>query len=258
MRQISRVKGKILIGWTRTAENSVWMECDGFAATVILLARVHGTGGEAAWRPPYLFSYNDRAGKSIFGLLARKILKIRTGALAVDLFTLHKGWCNLQRLSNKIMIEIRRDNAWPNWYGRPLPMSHLRLSRRLCPFQLYSRPFAAISSNSPPPTLNTVGPYQVFDRSAKVIQRDNAARREGGVKSRTVDYVRDEVAERMLERFMVGLVYGFLNVHSCTMLNWGYQKEIRNCHWLRFWPRTFLEIVGKRQSPKIHHARFQR
>lgn len=47
------------------------------------------------------------------------------------------------------------------------------------------------------------------------MQRDNAASREGGAKSRTVDYVRDEVAERMLERFMVCL----LNVRSCTMLN---------------------------------------
>ena len=142
-----------------------------------------------------------------------------------------------------------------------LAMSHFRLSRRLCPFRPYSRPFAAISSNSPPATLNTVGPYQVFDRSAKIIQRDNAARRESGTKSRTVDYVRDEVAERMLERFMVCPTYGFSNVRSCTMLNtirWGYQKEIRNCCWLRLRPRTFLEIVRNRQSPEIHYARFQR
>ena len=101
----------------------------------------------------------------------------------------------------------------------PLSMSHLRLSRKLCPFRPYSRSFAAISSDSPPPTLNTVGPYQVFDRSAKVIQRDNAARREGGARSRTVDYVRDEVAERMLERFMVCSTYEFPNARSCTMLN---------------------------------------
>ncbi len=33
--------------------------------------------------------------------------------------------------------------------------------------QKYSRSFAAISSNSPPPSLNTVGPYQVFDRNSK-------------------------------------------------------------------------------------------
>ncbi|KAF9478401.1 S-adenosyl-L-methionine-dependent methyltransferase [Pholiota conissans] len=82
-------------------------------------------------------------------------------------------------------------------------MSHIRLSHRLCRFHdVHARSFAAISSSSPPPSINTVGPYQVFDRNAKRIQRDRAALREGGAKSRVVDYVRDEVAERMLERFL--------------------------------------------------------
>lgn len=66
-----------------------------------------------------------------------------------------------------------------------------------------ARTFAAISSSSPPPSLNTVGPYQVFDRNVKRLQRDRAAIREGGERSRTVDYVRNEVAERMLDRFLV-------------------------------------------------------
>jgi NADH dehydrogenase [ubiquinone] 1 alpha subcomplex assembly factor 5 len=50
-------------------------------------------------------------------------------------------------------------------------------------------------------SLQTVAntPYQVFDRSVKRLQRDRVA----GDKSRTVDYVRDEVADRMMERFMV-------------------------------------------------------
>ncbi|KAJ7498507.1 S-adenosyl-L-methionine-dependent methyltransferase [Mycena latifolia] len=58
--------------------------------------------------------------------------------------------------------------------------------------------FAASSSASP---LNphTLGPFQVFDRNAKRIQKNRAALREG---SRTVDYVRDEVADRLMERFM--------------------------------------------------------
>lgn len=71
---------------------------------------------------------------------------------------------------------------------------------RKCPPQNYARSYAAISSSSPIPT---VGPYQVFDRHAKMTQRDRAALREEGKRSRTVDYVRDEVAERMLERFLV-------------------------------------------------------
>lgn len=40
----------------------------------------------------------------------------------------------------------------------------------------------------------------VFDRSAKTKQKDRSAARDAGVASRTVDYVRDEVAERLLER----------------------------------------------------------
>jgi len=45
-------------------------------------------------------------------------------------------------------------------------------------------------------------PYQVFDRSVKRLQRDSAAALRGGAKSRTVDYLRDEVADRMMDRFM--------------------------------------------------------
>ena len=72
-----------------------------------------------------------------------------------------------------------------------------------CYPQNHARSYAAISSSSPIPSTNTVVPYQVFDRHAKVIQRDRAALRDQGKRSRTVDYVRDEVAERMLERFLV-------------------------------------------------------
>ena len=35
------------------------------------------------------------------------------------------------------------------------------------------------------------------------VQRDRAALRNGGSQSRVVDYLRDEVAERMMERFLV-------------------------------------------------------
>ena len=51
--------------------------------------------------------------------------------------------------------------------------------------------------------MNTVGPYEVFDRKVKRMQRERAALREGGARSRTVDYVREEVADRMMERFLV-------------------------------------------------------
>jgi len=82
-------------------------------------------------------------------------------------------------------------------------MALLRHNLRADPVQRLTRTFAAISSSSPSPSLNTVGPYQVFDRNAKQIQRNRAALRNGGKQSRTVDYVREEVADRMMERFLV-------------------------------------------------------
>ncbi|ESK86805.1 putative methyltransferase c20orf7 mitochondrial-like isoform 1 [Moniliophthora roreri MCA 2997] len=63
-----------------------------------------------------------------------------------------------------------------------------------------ARFYASVSSGSPSFTSRTTGPYQVFDREAKRIQKDRAAVRDGGKPSRTVDYVRDEIADRMLER----------------------------------------------------------
>ena len=47
-------------------------------------------------------------------------------------------------------------------------------------------------------------PYQVFDRHAKLLQKNRSALKGNGAASRQVDYVRDEVADRMLERFLVG------------------------------------------------------
>lgn len=74
---------------------------------------------------------------------------------------------------------------------------------RKASLQNHARSYVATSSSSPILNTSTVGPYQVFDRRVKTIQRDRAALREQGKRSRTVDYVRDEVAERMLERFLV-------------------------------------------------------
>ncbi|KAG5639689.1 hypothetical protein H0H81_005872 [Sphagnurus paluster] len=67
---------------------------------------------------------------------------------------------------------------------------------------IHTRRFASVSSSSPPPRSGKFGPYQVFDRNVKRIQKDQAAARDGGARSTTVDYVRDEVADRMMERFL--------------------------------------------------------
>lgn len=65
-------------------------------------------------------------------------------------------------------------------------------------------------------------PYRVFDRNVKRLQRDSAARRESGERSRVVDYVRDEVANRMMERFMVGL---WLSNLKLDLFHPGYQTQ---------------------------------
>ncbi|KAF8530905.1 S-adenosyl-L-methionine-dependent methyltransferase [Gautieria morchelliformis] len=64
-----------------------------------------------------------------------------------------------------------------------------------------TRSLAAVSPAFDP-RAGTVGPFQVFDRHAKRLQKDRAAARAGGARSRTVDYVRDEVADRMMERLL--------------------------------------------------------
>ncbi|TRM67864.1 S-adenosyl-L-methionine-dependent methyltransferase [Schizophyllum amplum] len=58
-----------------------------------------------------------------------------------------------------------------------------------------ARTYASISSNS------NLTPYQIFDRRVKEDQKDRAVAFDGGKRSATVDYVRDEVADRLMERF---------------------------------------------------------
>lgn len=64
------------------------------------------------------------------------------------------------------------------------------------------------ASQAPSFTAPGTGVYRVFDREAKRLQRDVAARREGGQRSRTVDYLRDEVADRLMERLSVRPLLG--------------------------------------------------
>ncbi|KAI0711046.1 S-adenosyl-L-methionine-dependent methyltransferase [Cerioporus squamosus] len=61
------------------------------------------------------------------------------------------------------------------------------------------RGLASVSSSSPI-NPNSVGPFQVFDRNVKRMQKDRAAARDGGERSRTVDYVRNEIADALAER----------------------------------------------------------
>ena len=91
-------------------------------------------------------------------------------------------------------------------------------AKRMVAFQLYFSMFAragrgaqhifiaprrAYASVSPGVNPGSVGPFQVFDRRVKALQKDRSAALEDGQRSRTVDYVREEVADRMVERLLV-------------------------------------------------------
>ncbi|KAI0355402.1 S-adenosyl-L-methionine-dependent methyltransferase [Trametes cingulata] len=72
--------------------------------------------------------------------------------------------------------------------------------RRLAsPSLARGRALASVSSSSVNP--NSVGPFQVFDRNVKRMQKDRAVTRDGGVHNATVDYLRQEISDRMIERF---------------------------------------------------------
>ncbi|KIP10408.1 hypothetical protein PHLGIDRAFT_497057 [Phlebiopsis gigantea 11061_1 CR5-6] len=61
------------------------------------------------------------------------------------------------------------------------------------------RPYASVAAGLNP---NSAGPFQVFDRNAKGMQKDRSATHNDGQRSRTVDYVREEVADAMIERLL--------------------------------------------------------
>ena len=88
-----------------------------------------------------------------------------------------------------------------------------------------SRRLASVAGSSNTVGPYMVGPFQVFDRNAKRLQKDRAVSREEGARSRTVDYVRDEVADRLVERFLVGIPYKYFDLFIIT-------REVPACgHW---------------------------
>lgn len=86
--------------------------------------------------------------------------------------------------------------------------SRLRLARpfasalRVASTRRYAQP---ANTPPPPPSLPSSKAYEVFDRNAKRMQKDRAA--VNVERSRTVDYLRAEVAERLFERFEVRILW---------------------------------------------------
>ena len=69
------------------------------------------------------------------------------------------------------------------------------------------RPYATLSPYTPTPTAA----YEVFDEPSKARQRDRALIRlkskEGGGDASVVDYLREELADRLSERIEVSLLW---------------------------------------------------
>jgi len=74
------------------------------------------------------------------------------------------------------------------------------------------RAYATLSNNA---HLNQ--PFTVFDRNLKRIQRDRAAAKNGGQDSRVVDYLRNEVADRMIERLLVSTSCPFYSSYEVLL-----------------------------------------
>ena len=89
-----------------------------------------------------------------------------------------------------------------------------------------TRSLASVSSSSPI-NPNSVGPFQVFDRNAKRIQKDRSAARDEGGRSRTVDYVREEVADRLIERMQVRA--RSMSLFPDRRIMEGYKTQIQHC-----------------------------
>ncbi|EIN10944.1 S-adenosyl-L-methionine-dependent methyltransferase [Punctularia strigosozonata HHB-11173 SS5] len=73
--------------------------------------------------------------------------------------------------------------------------------RALCKIPSATRSLASVASSTPP-NPHTVRPFEVFNRHAKRLQKDRAASKADGAASRTVDYVREEIADSLVERFL--------------------------------------------------------
>jgi NADH dehydrogenase [ubiquinone] 1 alpha subcomplex assembly factor 5 len=81
---------------------------------------------------------------------------------------------------------------------------------RLATTTVQKRSFASVKGTQP----HVLNAYQVFDRRAKQLQKDRGASGNGPVDNLAVDYLREEVAQRMFERFLVSAPLFFRSVLS--------------------------------------------
>ena len=87
--------------------------------------------------------------------------------------------------------------------------------------KFHSRWLASVADTVAP------APYQIFDRYAKVLQKDRSAVPSRIENSRTVDYLRDEVADRLIERILVSPERLFFSV-CLSVSRAGYQTKVQH------------------------------
>ena len=121
--------------------------------------------------------------------------------------------CLLLAVLSSIMPRLHSQLLQPLRWSRSLPRPRIR------PPAL-SAGYATISPNAPLPTT----PYEVFDEPSKTAQRDRAVLRlrdraessEGSLNA--VDYIQEELAERIADRIEVRAVVTHVQINSCCRL----------------------------------------
>ena len=145
------------------------------------------------------------------------------------------------------------------------PPSSTFVSSSMLPFRrhILSR-VPRVSSRSLASVADTLAPapYQIFDRYAKVLQKDRSATPSRAENSRTVDYMRDEIGDRLVERMVVSsdpgqplcvakrVTYRTSSASSTPCSIWGLaQVTSRNC-WR---PRQRRRSSCLTRAVRCHH-----
>jgi len=113
--------------------------------------------------------------------------------------------------------------------------------------RFYSRSLASVADVVAP------APYRIFDRYAKVLQKDRSATPNRVENSRTVDYVRDEIGDRLVERMLVSSGPAFFSA-NLNVPHIGYQAQVQYRTRSGVWPRSLRKTAGDGDDAESHYA----
>ena len=115
----------------------------------------------------------------------------------------------------------------------------------------------SLASAAGPLNPGSAAPFQVFDRNLKVLHKDLSATLQDGERSRTVDYVRNEVADRMVERLMVRCIFWSEKdapAHSTCI---GHKTKVQQYLGLGLWTGSPLKAPRTGHHREGCHVRFK-